>query len=95
MAVKVELKILVIGNEKSEGYQILQRDSWISFLHKFSRYNMQVTKQFAESFDGKKAQVENLTLFITKELIFQVTGLPQRGEKWFKKQHMDEKSWTL
>ena len=60
MAVRIEPKKLVIGNEKSEGYQILQRASWIPFLHKFSGYNMQVTKQFAESFDGKKAQVENL-----------------------------------
>ena len=56
---------------------------------------MQVTKQFAESFDGKKAQIGNLTLFITKEFISQVIGLPKTGEKWYKKQHMDEKAWTL
>ena len=55
---------------------------------------MQVTKQFAETFDGNKAQIRNLTLSITEEFISQVTGLPQVGEKWFKKQHMDDKSWT-
>ena len=69
MAVRLEPKRLVIGNEKSEGYQILQRASWIPFLHKFSGYNMQVTKQFAESFDGKKAQVGNLTLSIIEVLL--------------------------
>ena len=56
---------------------------------------MQVTKQFAESFDGNKVQIGNLTLFITEEFISQVTWLPQIGEKWFKKQHIDDKSWTL
>ena len=56
---------------------------------------MQVTKQFAETFDGNKSQIGNLTLFITEEFISQVTGLPQIGEKWFKKQHIDDKSWTL
>ena len=44
---------------------------------------MQVTKQFAGTFDGNKAQIGNLTLFITKELISQVIGIPQVGEKWF------------
>lgn len=55
---------------------------------------MEVTRQFAEAFDGNKAQIGNLTISITKKLIFQVTGLPQVGEKWFKKQHMEDKSWT-
>ena len=57
----------------------------IPFLHKFLGYNMEVTKQFVETFDGNKAQIGNLTLSITKEFISQVTGLPQVGEKWFKK----------
>jgi hypothetical protein len=56
---------------------------------------MEVTKQFAESFDGQKAQIGNLTLSITKDFISQVTRLPQIGEKWFKKQYMDESARTL
>ena len=56
---------------------------------------MQVTKQFAKSFDGKNAQVGNLFLFITKDFISQGTGLPQTKQEWFKNQHMDEKAWTL
>ena len=54
-----------------------------------------MTRHFAESFDGQKAQIGKLTLSITEDFISQVTGLPQIGEKWFKKKHMDEKAWTL
>ena len=85
MAVKIETKRLIIGNVDSEGFKILQRASWIPFLHKFSGYNLEVTRQFAESFDGKKAQIGNLTLYLSEDFIAQVTGLPQIGEKWFKK----------
>ena len=76
MEVRIESKKLVIRNEQSEGYKILCQASWIPFLHKFSGYNMEVTRQFAEAFDGNKAQIGNLTISITKKLIFQVTGLP-------------------
>ena len=85
MALWIEPKKLVIGNEQSKGYQILHRASSIPFLHKFSGYNMEVTKQFVETFNGNKAQIGNLTLFIIEEFISQVMGLAQVGEKWFKK----------
>ena len=54
-----------------------------------------MTRQFAESFDGQKPQIGNLTLYILEDFISQVTGLPQIGKKWFKKQHIDEKAWNL
>ena len=95
MEVRIEPKRLVIGNVDPEGFKILQKESWIPFLHKFSRYNMVVTRKFAESFDGQKDQIGNLTLYISEDFIAQVTGFPQIGEKWFKKQHIDEKAWSL
>ena len=63
-------------------------------MHKFSGYNLEVTRQFVNPFDGSKAQVGNLILSISEEYISQVTGLPQIGEKWFKKQYMEEQSWA-
>ena len=94
MAVRIEPKKLVIGNKQLEGYKILHQASWLPFFHKFSGYNIEVTRHFVETFDGSRAQVSNLILSITEEFISQVTGLPQVGEKWFKKQHMEENSWT-
>ena len=85
MAVRIEPMKLIIGNEQLEGYKVLNQASWRPFLHKFSRYNLEVTRQFASTFDGSRAQVGNLILSITEEYISQVTGLPRVGEKWFKK----------
>ena len=47
MVVRIEPKQLIIGNVDSEGLKILQRASWIPFLHKFSGFNLEVTRQFA------------------------------------------------
>ena len=94
MAVRIEPKKLVIGNAWSKGYNILHQASSLPFLHKFSGYNIEVTRQFVETFDGIKAQVGNLILSIIEEYISQVTRIPQVGKKWFKKQYMEEKSWT-
>jgi hypothetical protein len=57
MAVRIVPKRLIIGNVDSKGFKILQRASWIPFLHKFSGINLEVTRQFTESFDGKIAQI--------------------------------------
>ena len=94
MAVRIEPKKQLIGNEQSEGYKILHQASCLPFLHKFSSYNLEVTRQFVDAIDGNRAQAGNLILSIIEEYISQVTGLPQIGEKWFKKQYMEEKSWT-
>lgn len=85
MVVRIVPKNLVIGNEQSEGYKILHQASWLPFFYKISGHNIDVTRQFVETFDGSKAQVGNLKLSITEEFISQVIGLPQDGEKWFKK----------
>ena len=63
-------------------------------MHKFSGCNLEVTRQFASTFDGSKAQIGNLILSISDKYISQVTRLPQIREKWFKKQYMEEKYWT-
>ena len=94
MAVRFEPKRLITGNMDCQGFRIFQRVSWDSFFHKFSGFNLEVTKQFAKTFDGETAQIGNLTLHLSEHLIAQVTGLPQTGERWFKNKHIDEKGWT-
>ena len=51
MEMRIEPKKLVIGNEQLEGYKILHQASWLPFLHNFSGYNLEVTRQFVETFD--------------------------------------------
>jgi hypothetical protein len=90
MAIKLEPKKLIIGNEQFEGYKVLNQASWFQFLHKFSGYNLEVTRQFASTFDGNKAQVGNLVFSISEEYLSQVTGLPKpekdglRNNLWMK-----------
>ena len=55
MAISLEPKKLIIGNEQSEGHKVLNQASWLPFLHKFLGYNLEVTRQFASTFDGSKA----------------------------------------
>ena len=81
MVVILKPKCLIIGNIDSGGFRILQRASWISFFHKFSSLNLEVTRQFVETFDGQTVQIGNITLHLLRNLISQVTRLPQTGEK--------------
>ena len=84
---------LLTGNLSSKAFKILQRSEWYIFFHKFSGFNAQVTQQFVETFDGVTAKIGNLTLHLLEHFMSQVIGLPQRGERWFKKKPIDEKAW--
>ena len=43
-----------------------------------------MTKQFAATFDGRKAVIGNLELLVTQETIVEATSLQNAGEEWFK-----------
>lgn len=84
MAVIIEPKWLIIGNFDSKEFKIIQRASWIPFLHKFLGFNLEVTRQLVESFDGKIAQIGNITLHLSKDLIAKATGFPHMGKHGLK-----------
>ncbi len=62
----------------------LQRIGWYNFIKKFQGHNLEVSKQFAATFDGKKAVIGSLDLPVTQESIAEATSLPNLGEEWFK-----------
>ena len=43
-----------------------------------------MTKQFAATFDGRKAVIGNLELIVNQETLAEATSLPNTGEEWFK-----------
>ena len=94
MEVRFKPKCLIVDNIDPEAFRILQGASWDSFFHKFLVFNLEVTKQFVETFDGETAQIGILTLHLSKHLISKVIGLPRTGERWFKNKHIGEKEWT-
>jgi hypothetical protein len=65
--------------------QILQGIEFFNFLKKFSGENYGVSMAFAQSFDGQQVRVGSMKFKITKVFIFEATGLPMAGEKWFKR----------
>ncbi len=62
----------------------LQQIGWLEFIRKFHGHNLEATKQFAATFDGKRVVIENLELPVTQETIVEATSLPNIGEEWFK-----------
>ena len=55
--------------------------------------NEEVTRRFTLYLKGNVAQVGNLQLEISKDFIAKATGLPQKGECWFKKKEINRDKW--
>ena len=62
----------------------LQQIGWLEFIRKFHGHNLEMTKQFSATFDGRKAIIGNLELPVTQETISEATSLLNAGEEWFK-----------
>jgi hypothetical protein len=66
MAVRFEPYKIEIANLHPECQGILQREGWLEFFSKFQDHNVEVTRVFAQSFDGECAHVGNLTIHISE-----------------------------
>lgn len=62
----------------------LQQIGWLTFIRKFHGHNLEMTRQFASTFDGRKAVIGNLELIIDQQTLAEATGLSNTGEEWFK-----------
>ena len=80
------LRFELIGDEyldaSPECHEVVVRVGWLGFLQKFSWLNLAISRTFAASFDGIKAQVGDIELRVTEEFVSQTIGLPQIGEHW-------------
>ena len=65
----------------------------MKFIQKFNGYNKEVTKAFAQSFDGKTVEVGDLQFTITESTLATTTDLPQKGERWFKNKTVEDQEW--
>ena len=81
-----------MGNEyldaAPECRELVVRVGWLGFLHKFSGFNLAISKAFAGSFDGIKAQVGDVELKFIEEFVSRAIGLPWVGERWYKGKHV-------
>ena len=53
-------------------------------------YNVEVTKSFCQNLKGSVVNVGWFDFSVTKESIAQAIGIAPEGEKWFKRQSIDE-----
>ena len=62
----------------------LQQIGWLTFIGKFHGHNLEMTRQFASTFDGRKAIIGNLELTLDQQTLAEATNLSTTGEEWFK-----------
>ena len=51
-------------------------------------FNLAISRAFATSFDGMKAQVGDIVLQLMEEFVSRAIGFPQVGECWYKGKHV-------
>jgi hypothetical protein len=73
----------------------LKGQGWDIFIKKFKGYNLHVSKEFTQTFDGYIAKVGDIQLEMTEEFLSEATRLPLSGHKWFKNSKIDEVPWSL
>ena len=76
-----------------EWIEPVTKSRWFPFLHKFSGFNVTVTKTFALSFNGKNAHIGDIYLQLYEQFISQAAQLPLDGERWLKGKHIKGKEW--
>jgi hypothetical protein len=64
-------------------------------VRRFEGFNLSVAQQFALTFDRCRAKVGDIQLELNEEFLISATGLPTRGQRWFKNSKVDEVLWPL
>ena len=68
--------------------ELFLKNGWFPFFDKFTRYNDEIALRFARAFNGKKAQIGDFSILVSKRTIAQATGLRREGARWFKKESL-------
>ena len=93
MTARLEPKEFNSADLHEKCLEIFENKQWISFFEKFNGHHEQVSMAFAETFNGEIARVGNLQIRLSEDVLAQVTGLPQQGERFFKTKQFKEKVW--
>ena len=58
----------------------LEENGWLPFIQIFEGFNLCVARQFAMTFDGYRAKVDDIQLEIDEQFISLATSLPATGQ---------------
>ena len=68
----------------------LKEASWYTLCERIGDYHREVTKSFCHNFKDSAVNVGGLEFSVTEESIAQAIGIAREGEKWYKRQSIDE-----
>ena len=66
-----------------EVYQFFQDEGWLVYFEKLKGFDKEVTVKFANNLQEGRSIVRFIVILVTKETIYNVTGLDPIGERWF------------
>jgi hypothetical protein len=90
---KVEPSVELIEGQE-DYFPTFERVGWLNFLCIFNGYNVQVTKSFAQTFNGEHTKIGDIELQLDEQIIVRVTKLSLKGECWSKTKRVKEIPWS-
>jgi len=72
--------------------EVFDRAGWLNFCLCLKGYHPEIVSEFVKTFDGYEAQVAELTVRISEDIIACVFDIQIEGERWFRKDKFDESS---
>jgi hypothetical protein len=77
--------------------EMFRSRGWHKCFEKFRGHDSSISLLFAQGFDRRVTRFRDIVMEVTEQTIAAATGLPQTGEKWFKKQNLpiSERNWFL
>ena len=66
-----------------EVYQFFQDEGWLVYFEKLNGFNKQITMKFSNNLQEGRSIVRVIVILVTKETIYNVTGLDPIGERCF------------
>jgi hypothetical protein len=73
----------------------LEENGWLPFIQKFDGFNLCVSRQFAMTFDGCRAKVDDVQLEINERFISLATSFPATGQRWSNNCKVEKVPWAL
>ena len=64
---------------------ILQRDRWLTYVHRLQGFNTRIAIEFLQNLQEGKTRVKGRTIPVTEGIIVEVSGIPAQGERWAEK----------
>ena len=72
--------------------EVFSNANWLTFCLTLKGYHPQIAAVFVQTFNGYEAQVAELTVRVSEDIISSIFKLPLDGERWFKKDKVDEQA---